>query len=218
MFYKLRYLLSLLLFLIIPHVFSVDAQEPTKHQEERTQYYSIRMNMLYGLAAIPSFGAEYYFGKNWSIAGQWHYAKWNSTRKNTFWQTYGGDLEIRYWVGSRAHEKPLTGHHLGLYGQMITYDFEWRGNKGYQAPDWNYGGGLAYGYSAPISTHLNIDFTLGVGYLGGDYMEYLPIDGHYVWQVSKKRKWFGPTKAEISLVWLLGKGNINQKKQKGDAR
>ncbi|MCD8273384.1 MAG: DUF3575 domain-containing protein, partial [Alistipes sp.] len=28
--------------------------------------------------------------------------------------------------------------------------------------------------------------------------------------------WFGPTKAEISLVWLLGRGNYNEKK--GGAR
>lgn len=58
-------------------------------------------------------------------------------------------------------EDPLTGHHQGLYVQMITYDFEWQGSRGYRAPDWNYGGGIAYGYSAPISSHLS--FTLGVG-------------------------------------------------------
>ena len=40
---------------------------------------------------------------------------------------------------------------------------------------------------------------------------YLPLDGHYVWQATKNRHWFGPTKAEISLVWLLGRGNSNNK-------
>lgn len=39
-----------------------------------------------------------------------------------------------------------------------------------------------------------------------------PLDGHYVWQATKNRHWFGPTKAEISLVWLLGRGNSNNKK------
>nr|WP_147351517.1 DUF3575 domain-containing protein [Bacteroides caccae] len=26
------------------------------------------------------------------------------------------------------------------------------------------------------------------------------------------RRWFGPTKAGISLVWLIGRGNYNEKK------
>jgi hypothetical protein len=68
----------------------------------------------------------------------------------------------------------------------------------------------------PIARRLNIDFTIGVGYVGGKYYDYKPIDGHYVWQATKKRRWFGPTKAEISLVWLIGRGNSN--KQKGGAR
>jgi len=37
-----------------------------------------------------------------------------------------------------------------------------------------------------------------------------------VWQTTKDRKWFGPTKAEISLVWLMGKNHEN--KEKGDRK
>jgi|GEM_PF-6135277 len=44
------------------------------------------------------------------------------------------------------------------------------------------------------------------------YKEYLPQDGHYVWQSTKRRHWIGPTKAEISLVWLIGRGNTNNTK------
>ena len=71
---------------------------------------------------------------------------------------------------------------------------------------------MEYGYSLPVANRLNIDFTLGVGYWGGKYYEYTPLDGHYVWKATKNRHWFGPTKAEISLVWLLGRGNSNNKK------
>ena len=59
---------------------------------------------------------------------------------------------------------------------------------------------------------LNIDFSIGLGYMGGEYKEYLPQDGHYVWQSTKRRHWIGPTKAEISLVWLIGRGNTNKTK------
>lgn len=34
----------------------------------------------------------------------------------------------------------------------------------------------------------------------------------YIWQSTKQRHWFGPTKAEVSLIWLIGRGNYNEKK------
>ena len=61
-------------------------------------------------------------------------------------------------------------------------------------------------------SRLNIDFSLGVGYQTGHVYEYLPMDDHYVWQVTRNRHWFGPTKLEISLVWLLGCDNYNRPK------
>ena len=102
---------------------------------------------------------------------------------------------------------------------MVTYDFE-MGGRGYMGGRpggtfWNkanYGVGLEYGYSLPVGRRLNLDFSLGLGYLGGTYYEYVPVDGHYVWEETKKRHWFGPTKAEVSLVWLLGRGNCKEKK------
>jgi hypothetical protein len=63
---------------------------------------------------------------------------------------------------------------------------------------------VEYGYSVKIAKRFNIDFSLGVGYLWGEYKEYIPDAGRYVWQATKQRKWIGPTNAEISLVWLIG--------------
>ena len=87
---------------------------------------------------------------------------------------------------------------------MLTYDFEW-GGTGYLGEKWSYAAGIAVGYSKNIAKNLNLDFTLGVGYLTGEYKEYEPIDNCYVWQATKNRHWVGPTKAEVSLVWLLGR-------------
>lgn len=102
-----------------------------------------------------------------------------------------------------------AGHHLGIYGDFLTYDFEF-GAKGYQSKA-TYAAGIKYGYSHPIANRLNLDFALGIGYLHSNYKTYVPRDGCYVYQETKKRKWLGPTQAEISLVWLLGKGNTNSK-------
>ena len=101
-------------------------------------------------------------------------------------------------------EKLFIGHHLGIYALGLTYDVEW-GGRGYQAARFGFGGGVEYGYSAPIGRRLLLDFSLGVGFQDGEYKTYDPMDGHYVWQSTHKRHWFGPTKAEVSLKWLLGK-------------
>ena len=170
-------------------------------------------------ALVSNIGAEFYLGKGWSVGANWMYAWWNSNKRHNYWRIYGGELDIRKYFGRRAQTKPLTGHHLGIYGQAFTYDFE-TGHKGYIGGKpggtlWdklNYAIGVEYGYSLPISRRLNLDFTLGVGYWGGEYHEYIPSDGHYVWQSTKQRHWFGPTKAEVSLIWLIGRGNYNEKK------
>lgn len=182
---------------------------PVKHSSKA--YWAVKTNLLYDVALVPNIGLEMYLGKDWSLAGNWMYAWWKSDRKHNYWRTYGGDVELRKWFGHKAKQKPLQGHHIGVYAQILTYDFE-LGKRGYLGDDWHYGGGISYGYSLPIARRLNIDFSVAMGYLYGTYREYLPIDNCYVWQSTNKLHWIGPTKAEVSLVWLLGSGNFNVKK------
>lgn len=185
----------------------------------RPHYLSLKTNLLYDAALIPNLGLEFHLGRGWSLGGSWMYAWWNSDRRHDYWRTYGGEVSLRKYFGRRARSKPLTGHHLGVYGQFFTYDFE-TGGTGYMGGRpggtlWdrlNYAGGIEYGYSLPLGRRLNMDFVIGVGYWGGEYYRYVPMDGHYVWQETRQRHWFGPTKAEISLIWLLGRGNTNEKK------
>lgn len=188
--------------------------EQPAEPEVKPFYMALKTNMLYDAALVPNLGVEFHVGRGWSVGGSWMYAWWKSDKRHNYWRTYGGELDVRKYFGRRAAEKPLTGHHLGVYGQMLTYDFE-TGGTGYQSK-LSYGAGIEYGYSLPIGRRLNIDFGIGIGYLGGEYKEYDPIDDHYVWKVTKQRHWFGPTKAEISLIWQIGRGNYN--KGKGGAR
>lgn len=190
----------------------------TEEKTVRPFYMSVSTNMLYDAILLPNIGMEFYLGKNWSISGNWMYGWWNNNHHHKYWRAYGGDLELRKWLGSASKRKPLTGHHLGIYAQILLYDFEF-GGKGQMsgkpgANIWekaSYAAGLEYGFALPVARRLNIDFTVGIGYLSGDYYEYIPEDNHYVWLNTKKRSWFGPTKAQISLVWLLGHGNTNKK-------
>lgn len=177
-------------------------------------YLSLHTNMLLDAALIPNLGFDIYAGKGWSVHGNWHYGWWHDHPRHWWWRSYGGDLEVRRWFGGR---KPLDGHHIGIYGQMLTYDFE-TGGRGYLAPKWSWGAGVSYGYSLPVTERLSIDFSVGFGYMGGKYYEYLPDRNCYVWQVTKQRHWYGPTKAEVSLVWQIGRGNINKSKARKGGR
>ena len=192
----------------------VDTKQPA--------YFAIKTNMLYDALLVPNVGVEFSLGKRWSAAADWIYGWWSRNKSHRYWRVYGGGLTVRKYFGAKAAEKPLQGHHIGINAQMLTYDIEF-GGKGYMGGKpggtlWdrmNYTIGAEYGYSMPVARRLNIDFSLAAGYMGGRYYEYTPLDGHYVWQATKNRKWIGPTKVEVSLVWLLGHGNYNTKTKKG---
>ena len=173
-------------------------------------YFALKSNLLYDALLVPNLSLEASIGSGWTLGAGGMLAWWSKDAKHRYWRIYGGDLEIRKYFGTLSKSKPLQGHHLGIYGDFLTYDFEF-GAKGYQSKA-TYAAGIKYGYSHPIANRLNLDFALGIGYLHSNYKTYVPKDGCYVYQETKKRKWLGPTQAEISLVWLLGKGNTNKKK------
>ena len=183
---------------------------PEQEPPPVASYFALKSNLLYDALLIPNLSLEASIGSGWTLGAGGMFAWWSKDAKHRYWRIYGGDLEIRKYFGTLAKSKPLQGHHLGIYGDFLTYDFEF-GAKGYQSKA-TYAAGIKYGYSHPIANRLNLDFALGIGYLHSNYKTYVPRDGCYVYQETKKRKWLGPTQAEISLVWLLGKGNTNKKK------
>ena len=169
----------------------------------------VKTNLLYDAALIPNLGVELYLGRRWTVTLDGFWTWISSDKRHRYWQGYGGYVGIRRYLSkpSTLNSQPstLTGHHLGIYGLGMTYDVEW-GGRGYQAARFGFGGGIEYGYSAKLCRRLNLDFSIGLGFQDGEYKEYLPMDDHYVWQSTHKRHWWGPTKAEVSLVWILGKG------------
>lgn len=209
----------------VPEVIPEPEPEPVKDTvvaapaAEKPFYMDLRTNLLYDALLVPNVGVEFYLGKRWSVMADWMYGWWKSDKAHWYWRYYGGDITLRKWFGKASKRKPLTGHHIGLNGQVFTYDFE-AGDKGYLGGNpgkdlWdkiNYSVGLEYGYSLPIGKRLNLDFSIDLGYSEGTYQEYVPVDDCYVWQSTRERHWFGPTKAEVSLVWLIGRGNYNSNK------
>lgn len=173
-------------------------------------------NLLYDAALTPNIGAGISVTDRVTVLADWMYARWNNREKRRYWRIYGGDAEIRYHIGNLRECSPLGGHHVGVYGSIACYDFQaGRSHKGVLSDKWNYAAGISYTYSLPVAVRLNIDFSLGVGYMWGIYKKHRPIDDCDVWLSTHRQRWFGPTRAGVSLVWLIGNSVANDRKGGG---
>ena len=179
-------------------VYSLGESFETKHS-----FVAVSTNTLYDALLVPNVGVEFNIYDNWTLSVNGMWAWWTKQDINWFWRVYGGEASIKKYFGKRSEYRSMTGHHLGLYGQALSYDLS-AGHFGRMAPDLCYGGGIEYGYSFPVTNVLNIDLSFGVGYLGGRFYDYVEQDGHYAWRATVNQAWFGPTKAAVSLVWLIG--------------
>lgn len=175
-------------------------------------FFGIKNNMLHDAVLIPNLGVEFPIDRHFSVGVNWMYAWWKNHERNRHWRIYGGDVNARYYLGGGSNRTSLQGHHIGVYGQVLLFQTAF-GRKGYISgipgediwgKPW-LGGGVEYGYSLRLAHRLNLDFSIGVGYIGGEYRVYNPIDNCYVWNSTHRQHWFGPAKAEVSLVWLVGK-------------
>ncbi len=196
--------------------------EPTT---EIKPLFAVKTNLLYDAITAVNIELEVPIGQRWSVAGEWTFPWWtscgnssndwqNSSNRNTF-QLLQGNLEGKYWFGDRTNRPVMTGWHIGLYAGGGLYDFE-RNAKGYQG-EFFIAAGLSGGYAHTVnkSGNLRMEYSVGVGYLKTQYRyyeEHIGIDNtwHTIRQSTGNYTWFGPTRARVSLVWLL-----NRKTNKG---
>lgn len=160
---------------------------------------AIKTNILSDFAMMPSIAVELPLGRRLSLDVGYNGAWWENRASAFCVKSHGGQLGIRYWF-----EDIFNGHHLGVYGLGHSYDFCF-GKKGMQSDDWCWGADMEYGYLLPLGKSIALDFSAGFGILGGNLKEYEPQDSHFVWQSNKRYRWFGPTRASVSLVWTIGR-------------
>lgn len=174
---------------------------------------SIKTNLLYDAAALPNLGFEFAIGRNWSAGVNWTYAWWSRRSHNRFYRCYSREVNFRRWFCSREDGKRLTGHHAGLFGGVLTYDFEFGGTgimgglpgkSLWQRCNWM--AGVEYGYSFSLKRKFNLDLTLGLGYVGGKQVRYEPENGCYVWKDIRNTRWIGPVKGEVTFVFFISEG------------
>ncbi len=176
-------------------------------KEPRAINFAIKTNLLYDLLLTPNIEVEVPLGERYSLSGEWIFPWWTTKNNGNALQIMSGQVEGRYWFGDRTNKPQLTGWFAGFYAGGGLYDLQWKSN-GYQG-EFYIAAGLGGGYAHTInkSGSLRMEYSLGIGYLDTKYRYYEGMqDNEYlVWQHDGKYTWIGPTKAKVSLVWLINK-------------
>lgn len=167
---------------------------------------AIKTNLLYDAALMPSLEVEYRIDDRWSVNLEGDAAWWSKKPEHKYYQIATISPEARYWFGMK---KPWHGHYIGAFVGGGWYDLE-NGRHGYKGE--LVMTGLSYGYMFPVGRRLSFEAGIGIGFLHTSYEEYLPIDGHYVYQRTRQTNYVGPLKLKFALVWRLwncnGKGGV----------
>lgn len=161
--------------------------------------WGVKTNLLYAAVLSPSIELEYRVAPRWSVLADFAIAWWSNNSKHQYYQIAQLSPEVRYWFNDDRFWK---GHYIGAFVGAGHYDLENKAD-GYKGEFMM--AGLSYGYMFPIGRYLSLDAGLGVGYMNTEYEEYLPIEGHYVYQQTSRTSYIGPLKAKLSLVWHFGR-------------
>lgn len=175
------------------------AQPSYPLSEPKAEAWVLKTNLLYDALLSPSIEFEYRFAPHWSFHTDFAIAWWSRKSKFKYYQLVQLSPEARYWFKGNQTWK---GHYVGAFVGAGHYDLS-AGKEGYKGEFLMVG--LSYGYMFPIGRFLSLDAGIGIGYLNTEYEEYLPIEGHYVYQQTSRTGYVGPVKARLALVWHLGR-------------
>lgn len=166
-----------------------------------------KSNLIYDAMLAPSLEIEYVINDHWSAAVETSIAWWHNSHKHWYYQIATLIPEVRYRINAR---KPGHYHTVGLFGGAGWYDLEYK-KTGYKGELWM--AGVSYSYTIPINRLLGLEFGAGLGFMSAKHEEYLPIDGHYVYQQTSRTSFFGPLRLKCALLF-----DVNRFMKKGGAR
>lgn len=163
------------------------------------QDVAVKSNLLYDATTTLNVGLEIGLSPKWTLELPVNYNPW-SFAKNRKLKHWGVQPEARYWFCER-----FMGHFIGIHGTVAGYNvggLKIFGLDEHRYEGYLYGGGISYGYQWILSKRWSIEATVGVGYLHLDHAKYPCGEcGEKIDDYTKN--WFGPTKAGISLIYII---------------
>lgn len=172
------------------------------------QKIAVKTNLFYGIySGTPNLGVEFGLsprstmewggGINWFTPDQS-----SSNKKLVHWL---GTAEYRYWTCER-----FSGHFWGIHivgtgyniaGHHLPLLFGHDSNH-YRYEGWGAGGGISYGYHFLLGNRWSLEANIGAGYVRLQYDKFrCETCGEKIG--TEKHNYFGPTKAAISLIFLI---------------
>lgn len=171
----------------------------------------VKTNLLYGgYAQTPNLGLEIGLGRRTTldVLGSYNWfnidGKKNNNKKMAHWLV---QPEFRYFLCEK-----FNGHFFGVHALYSQYNIGsynlpvllGKGAKDFRHEGWAAGAGISYGYQLMLGRSWNLEFNIGAGYAQLKYDKYnCPKCGEKV--ASETKHYFGPTKAGISLIWVINK-------------
>ncbi len=160
---------------------------------------AVKTNLPYLATGTVNVAVELGLGRRWTLdlTAAWNPIQWQVGGTNQLWF---GQPELRVWLCERF-ERHFFGIHAlyGHFGQIdiLTPTFVRHRYKGRA-----YGAGISWGYHTPLARRWALEFSLGGGWIRLDYDKFdcHECDDHIG---SEKLDWYGPTKAAISLIYMI---------------
>ena len=166
----------------------------------RAQVLALKNNFLMDAMASPNLGVEFKVGRKATIDIPASFNFWNFSDDKKF-KHFAVQPEFRWWVC-----QPFGGHFFGAHAHYAYYNVgglsPFRTLKDNRYEGWLVGAGVSYGYNRLLSPRWSLEATIGVGYAYMSHDKYpcgkcRPSVGH------RSRHYFGPTRAAVSLIYLL---------------
>lgn len=161
--------------------------------------FALKTNLLYLAALCLNIEGELYFAERWSVNLDYQYAWWSNKTQHKYYRLAAVSPELRYWFASKGN---FRGHFAGVYIGAGLYEFMAKPSSGIQG-EFFIAGGVTYGWACPVSRWMNMEFSIGIGYMMSEYRAYYHDVDCYVYTSTQRLKYFGPTKAKVSLVFPL---------------
>lgn len=190
---------TILLCLLV--VTKMTAQTPHQTSDDfKMPEFVIKSNLLYDLTSTLNLGTEFKLSDKYTMDVSLNYNPWtfanNKKLKHVLVQP-----ELRYWK-----DQTFKGHFFGLHAIYAHYnvggiDLSSSLNENRYQGDL-YGLGASYGYQWRLSPSWSVEATIGLGYIHSSYDKYeCQTCGQFV--KSDSKNYFGPTKAGLSLIYIL---------------
>lgn len=181
----------------------------TPQPKGEKNWLAIKTNLLYGIYALtPNLGVEVGLDRRTTlnISGSYNWFNLdgnnNNNKKRVHWMV---QPEFRYFFCER-----FNGHFVGVHALYSQYNIGGhelplllgKASADFRHEGWAMGAGATYGYQLMLNKRLNLEFSVGLGYVNLRYDKYdCPKCGSKI--NTENKNYFGPTKTAISLIYII---------------